>query len=317
MRVIALLLFCLVSTRVYAQDDYCKFDEENVVEIPITFKFAAREYQHDWAYRGLSPSVEIPNGPTLSTAEIERITEGHLETVFCVNERFLSKVDAPLVVRLGNRRLSAVPRPIQWRQQRGRTGNTDWIVRRGRMTPVRFENQAPPDWVIVRKAEWNVDVNGVPALELEAYNPSSVTHPGFTISFKASNKPRRLVATTAGRVLPVRVRRTGSGVQAVSGTPLFPGELVSREAHLETTASGEVIFETDLGPSAPIGPGDSMTLRYRFEPADGETKGKADTLYRFLEEGLPCRVVQTMGAGVYPTLQTVDFGSGSKSRCPA
>jgi hypothetical protein len=318
MRLWALIYAAAAAVSGFAEEDYCKVDQNDVVEIPVTFQFASPEFQQPWAYRGLLPSVHFRDGRTLGTPEIDRVRDGLLELVFCVSAKFLPRLDEPFDVQIGPRKLQSSVRPIQWRQQDGVTQGRKWTVRRGRLAPARFETEPPPDWVIVRKAQWNVDSKGGPWLELEIYNPGTSPHPGFELTLLAMNRPRRLVAGTEGRIVPVSIRRTiGGNLAAASGTPQFPEQLFPREASFTMTPAGEAIFQTSLGGSGAIAAATSLTAMYRFETQDeADAARKTGSLNTMLNTALPCRIIEVKAPRVYPTILTAGYGPGTAAKCP-
>jgi hypothetical protein len=161
-----------------------KGDGEDQVLVSISYSFS-RETP-SWVYGSLLPLLETPAiEPSNVTGQNRSVWLYPLETqakarnnefLFCVSQNELPGPGQSMALHIGPRVHFLNPRPIDW-SKAGLINQVDREISEGRMLPITLNDQAAPDWVILRSARLLKVDDGSILLETIIHNLSNLEVP--------------------------------------------------------------------------------------------------------------------------------------------
>lgn len=239
-----------------------QYSASDKVEIPIVFEFQDSQHRLDWIYNSLEPKIKLPTKPQRSDPTNMQVQDGKLRITYCIAAEEMPRLNSKFLAYFGPRELSVSSRPISWSNTDFKSPKGDKL-RQGRMASVFFLGQPSPDWVIVRRAEWLINAEGFPRIEVEVHNFASNTHPGFELILDFTDSSTRCMSIPVTVTVPLALSFSKGNIKLASGDPQF-SELINREAKFEIGPCGELDFEARIGKTGPLQGNAVLTIRYTF-----------------------------------------------------
>ena len=268
--------------------------------IQVEFEFQNPSMRKDWIYKSMIPVLELPRPPGSEPGEpgdeadsqpasasdslagsqqLDRLPglEGefhHGRMTFYFHPRAAPPEGTELrfVYQGHERRLKA--RPFQC----------------GVRPTIYLVGQPDPDWATVSRAEWLLNTQGEPRLDVWVTNFGDKTHGGLavTLSLKEPEPPRtRMGCGEPPAPIPVWLSLTRGTFTAAAASP-GNAEMLRRPAALYRGCGLAQMLEVDLGNTGPLEARTTQVLRYELSehpsivrppssrPDDAASKNTAD-----------------------------------------
>lgn len=260
-----------------------RYSNDDLTEVRVSYKFADRSFQTDWAYRSLEPVLTMGEA-TLRPRHVES-ADGALVSVFCLSDKQRADLGPSWVFATGTRRFSIVPRPTA-KVDTKTSSFSKKDVSLYRMPDIPLVDAAAPDWVILRSARWQRTNDGALRLDVEFVNPTAQTFAGADVSL-AFVRPKT-IACMAGpdyrepSPVPVEIRVQSGAIRVASGDPQY-GELIRRDASYKVEGCFQSAWvRMSIGPSVPVPSGQTARTRYAVRYVKSAAKagdaGRTDDL---------------------------------------
>ena len=167
------------------------------VTIPVSYSFKTSTFNVDWAFNSLQPTLKIDFHDVKPSTSA--IANNVLEMTFCAMP---SDIPQTLEFHFASRTESTKPRPIQ----------------NGKMAAILFTPMRDPDWIIVRNAQWKIDANGNPIVDVDVanYTDSDTPVPGPKLSLSFGNGAGLGFGASSSATIPVKLAMLGNKLSVTS-----------------------------------------------------------------------------------------------------